>query len=199
MHIAPQYDHKDIVEFFTVEKQVSVSDQDKSNRTLMHYAAKSGNLNVIEFLAGRGANIITFDVNGMSPLHIAAECGHKNAIEFFLSRGLNVNYQDKNNQIPLHYAAKGGNLEIVKLLVSRGADVNVQDSSNIKPLHYAAQYGHKDIVEFFVVQKQVSVDDKSKDNWVPLYYAAKGRDDSTNKQQPALQSSLTTVPSSATS
>ncbi|WP_265027666.1 ankyrin repeat domain-containing protein [Wolbachia endosymbiont (group B) of Chorthippus parallelus] len=175
LHIAAEYGHKGIVEFFTVEKQLSVSDQDKSSKTLMHYAAKSGNLNVIEFFAGRGANIIAFDINGVSPLHIAAEHGHKNAIEFFLSRGLNVNYQDQNNQIPLHYAAKGGSLEVVKLLVSRGANVNAQDSSNAKPLHYAAQYGHKDIVEFFVVQKQLSVDDKGKDNWTPLYYAAKGR------------------------
>ncbi|XP_055322256.1 26S proteasome non-ATPase regulatory subunit 10-like [Sitodiplosis mosellana] len=63
-------------------------------------------LDVVEKLIKKKANVNFKDANGQTPLHLALEHGHKDVAEKLIRGGANVNLKDNNNQTPAETAAK---------------------------------------------------------------------------------------------
>ncbi|KAJ2818376.1 SPT3 Dosage dependent suppressor of Ty-induced promoter mutations-like protein, partial [Coemansia furcata] len=58
-----------------------------TGRTLLHFAALLGMLNLVSFLAAHGVSLDDVDHNGMSPMHFASMYGRADIVELLLSRG----------------------------------------------------------------------------------------------------------------
>lgn len=87
-------------------------------------AAVFGHLDVVRYLAGRGAELNTSANNGTSysALTGAVASGHTEIVRWLLQNGANPNHRYGAGYSPLLTAAANGHLEIVKLLLAHGAD-----------------------------------------------------------------------------
>lgn len=87
-------------------------------RTALHLAVASENLEVVELLLQRGANVNARSRQGkLTPLHVAAAQGSVDLVEHLLAAHADVLMQTEDRQIALHYAAANGHSEVVKCLV----------------------------------------------------------------------------------
>lgn len=89
-------------------------------------AAFSGNLQEIERLLGKGANVNAKRENGITPLIGASIEGHQEAVELLLARGADVDakayfFGRTGGATACDFASQKGHQEIVKLLVRAGA------------------------------------------------------------------------------
>lgn len=104
----------------------------------IHYAAKSGNLDVLEAFLPKYRDVNSCKTTeGRSGLHIAAEQGHKSAVEWFLENGARVDELDKTKNTSLHLAVANKKADVVELLVNEGADIGAWNDDEAMPLTYA--------------------------------------------------------------
>lgn len=98
--------------------------KDKDGLTPLHYAAMSGEADVIEWLLEKGCNPNLLTRDGKSALTYAAMAGKPSIVELLLKKSQKgtLNHADKNGYTPLHYAAVADSLATSKLLVEHGAD-----------------------------------------------------------------------------
>ncbi|PBD16151.1 ankyrin repeat domain-containing protein [Wolbachia endosymbiont of Drosophila subpulchrella] len=138
-------------------------------------AAGSGDIQEVNSLINKGANVNATDQDGKTPLHWAAVKGHEEVVEALLKvNGINVNATDQGGKTPLHLAARDNNKEIVEALLKvNGINVNAQDKDDSTPLHWAAVKGHEEVVEALLGKHGIDVNlvDKNKDT--PLHLVLK--------------------------
>lgn len=118
-----------------------------SQAAAIHDAAKSGDLEQIQHLVVKGANVNAQAIRDETPLIIAALSGNGEIVNYLLQRGADINARSASGLTALHAAAYAGHAEIISLLVARGAAVN--DDSNrfgATPLILAAEENHIDAV-----------------------------------------------------
>jgi ankyrin repeat protein len=89
-------------------------------------AAFSGNLQEIERLLAKGANVNAKRDNGMTALIGASIEGHEDVVKLLLARGAEVDakvyfFGRNNGATACDLATQGGHEEIVKLLIRAGA------------------------------------------------------------------------------
>lgn len=99
-----------------------IPSQNELDRRLL-VAATRGDINVMAYLLGFGANAnTTTGRGGRSPLMHAVIKGDARAIEFLLQSGADPNAQGEDGWNALHAAAKLGRADLVKALLEAGAD-----------------------------------------------------------------------------
>ncbi|WP_277750551.1 ankyrin repeat domain-containing protein [Wolbachia endosymbiont of Nilaparvata lugens] len=59
--------------------------QNEDGMSSLHFAAESGNLDIVKYLIGKVDDINLQDEDGMSSLHFAAQNGYSNIVEFLSS------------------------------------------------------------------------------------------------------------------
>src|SRR5205814_6304975 len=109
------------------------------------YAAKSNRVEMLAFLAGRGASLSAEPYNGTA-LHWAAAQGAVEAARWLLDHGADVHRRARFGGVedlsPLHCAAWSGRIPSMQLLLERGADLNARDREYTgTPLGWAAYHG----------------------------------------------------------
>jgi len=92
--------------------------------TPLHYTAINGDIEIVEMLLNRGANVNAANQCGITLLHSAVKRKKMEIIELLLKKGAYVNARDSDSVTPLHLAVENGSEEIVKLLLKHGAYVN---------------------------------------------------------------------------
>ncbi|KAK2712084.1 hypothetical protein QYM36_010942 [Artemia franciscana] len=145
-----------------LSKGAYIDSLDLKGYTPLHWAAKTGQISVANYLLKKGANLHLKSKNsedcGKTPLHFAAAEGKLEMCHLLVSKGAHINSLDDKRLTPLHWAVKEENivetrkkgedkLEIVKLLLSRGANTNISDRYDLLPLHYAAKRNNLDIFQ----------------------------------------------------
>ena len=122
---------------------------DLDERTLLHYAARDGHLEVVKYLSSRDdvdVNARDSDASapdtavGNTPLHMAAGNHHWDAVKYLASRDdVDVLASDFRGQTALDMAVVGGALEIVKYLASRDdVDAEMRATGGYARLLHAA-------------------------------------------------------------
>ncbi|XP_046331590.1 ankyrin repeat domain-containing protein 50-like isoform X1 [Haliotis rufescens] len=119
---------------------------DSNGRTLLHTAAHQGNLQVVNLLLTKGANIEAIDKTGQTPLNLAARQGYAEVVEVLLKAKAEVDHADNDGWTALRSAAWGGHTAVVGILLKAGAKVDHADSDQRTALRAAAWGGHEDIV-----------------------------------------------------
>jgi len=84
----------------------------------------NGDLEIVEMLLNRGANINAESLCCNTPLHNAVKSKKMEIIELLLKKGAHVNARNSHNFTPLQLAVVKGSEEIVKLLLKHGSYVN---------------------------------------------------------------------------
>jgi hemoglobin len=126
----------------TVERDSSLAAHSFGGRTLLHYAAGAGCLEMIECLLRLGMSPDTQDGGGHTALYrVANECasdaGPKIA-RALLQAGADVNASGGvTRSTPLHMAARRGHVEIARVLLDCGADLSARDTKRDTPLQRA--------------------------------------------------------------
>lgn len=151
--------------------------------TALMLATESSDLEIMEFLIDKGADLNVKDDCGCTALMEAARRGNLEASEFLIRKGADVNASDKKGRTALLYTVspwivwvhtshrRRKNAEIVRLLVDKGADVNASDKKGTTALMEAASLGNLEIVKF-LIEKGADVNVKDKIGRKPLSYAS---------------------------
>lgn len=176
-----------VLKKFVAENHIDINAIDINGNTLVHFAAKSDDADILKILLDRGANInFKAKTTGRSPLHIAVEWGKKRNVTILLSHGADANAKDKMGKTALHLVANkdihlyGKKLiecfdKITRLLLQSGACVNEYDVLGQTPLFVAVQGKKKHLIEIFLKHgARVNVSDRN--HMSPLHFAISTED-----------------------
>ena len=138
---------------------------DERSNSLMHYAAKAGNLGICKFLCEEGADLHAFGQSIMTPLQFAARYGDERkgkevwmCMEWIMEEEDNsfITYKEKeiffdgrNDLSILHHAIQNTNWEedpvvVQELIKTRKFKVTDADKQGNTCLHLAAQFDTQD-------------------------------------------------------
>lgn len=119
---------------------------DGSGNSLLHYAAVSGRLDIVEILLNKNCDVNMRNSLGRIPLVLAIQQDHVEIAKTLMSKMDNVDQLDKFHELPLHHAARHGLLDIVKILLPRTSNVHSENMYGLTPIFLAAKFGRSAIV-----------------------------------------------------
>lgn len=136
-HYAAFGDSVDVAQHF---KQQGFSEESPlGDESVLHSAARSNALNVLNLLAKDNPALNVKDKNGYAPIHHVADRGDSTCLEVLLASGCQVDLASKKGDTALHLAAEAGCVENVELLLKNGASAGMKNSRGHTPLHLAAR------------------------------------------------------------
>jgi uncharacterized protein len=128
-----------------LELGVSVHSKDELGRSALLLASYDANdLDLVELLRSRGAELDEPDVQGRAAVSFAAAEGRIEMVRYLLEHGVQADRPDGLHRTPLFHASLGGHADVIALLIDRGADVNAADQFGDTPLMVACAKGHAD-------------------------------------------------------
>jgi len=139
----------------------------QTSTTILHQAIVDGDIDQVESLISKGADMNSKNYMGWTPLHTAIQNRQKAIAEFLIDKGADLNAKAKNEKTPLHFAVESGQKDVVELLIAKGADVNTMSGRNENALSLAKKKGHKEIVDLLVKHgaKEPIVEDLEGDSY----------------------------------
>jgi len=120
---------------------------DDNNRTGLHVAAMTGNLQIFAMLVKAGAKLDAKDPLGNTPLHYAAAGNQIEMVRLMLALHAPIDEQNKNGLTPLMLAASRGNVETVQALLTAGASPTKTDFTGRDALGWARDSRKPSLVE----------------------------------------------------
>jgi ankyrin repeat protein len=119
--------------------------------TILMFAARAGDVELIRDLLRRGADTRDVDNNGSTALSYAARAGRTAAVRALLSAKSLVDAADSQGWTPLMHAAVNGHAETVKVLLAAGARPNAVDKQGRTPLLLVAGHGdHSEVIRLLL-------------------------------------------------
>ncbi|TMW69768.1 hypothetical protein Poli38472_001924 [Pythium oligandrum] len=146
-------------------------DPNESPDSPLHYAALSGEHEVVKLLLVNGANVHARDSHNYTALHSACRWDSQKAAAVLLEYGVDIDAVDKDGSTALHIAASNGNVSCVELLLKHGADSSIADVSGWTALHHACRRIRPAVVRV-LVSNGADVATKNPDGEIPLHIAA---------------------------
>ncbi|CAG08187.1 unnamed protein product, partial [Tetraodon nigroviridis] len=134
-------------------------------------AAGCGNIQIIEVLMRKGAEIQAGDKSGANAIYYAARHGHVDTLKFLHEKNCPLDIQDKSGETALHVAARYGNVDVVGYLCSIRANPDLADREQETPLHCAAWHGYSTVARA-LCQAGCRVDAKNREGESPLLTAS---------------------------
>ena len=138
---------------YFLDQGLSLKAKDHQGNTAIHYAAKKGNLSMIEYLIEKGLKAKALNENNESALFFAARGarGHTNDLNFFkhlIDLGLDPLQRNSQGQTILHnLAARSNQVELIIWLVEKGLEPQLKDQNKHTPLCYAAKHNSANVVK----------------------------------------------------
>ncbi|KAG2425713.1 hypothetical protein HXX76_013555 [Chlamydomonas incerta] len=148
--------------------------KDEDQRSLLHNAVTSGNLELCQLLVTRGGSAAVVDdqdEEGWTPLQSAASCGFEAVVDLLLALGADVQAANSGGRTALHYAASKGRAGVLRQLLKAGARAGAADSTGSTALHRAASAGKAEAVAVLVEQGRAALDPQDKQGCTPLFIA----------------------------
>jgi curved DNA-binding protein CbpA len=125
-----------------------VNDFDEQGYTAVHWAAKSGNVSILQtlFINGAKMNLMSKSQDPMAPIHWAASDGKIGTIRYLLDNNVSINVQDSKGCTPVVIAAQHDQHTCVTFLAKNGADMSLGDDNRDTALHWAAYKGYAQLI-----------------------------------------------------
>lgn len=117
--------------------------------TPLHLAAHFGQLDVVDLLLARGAEVDARSRNALAntPLHAALAGKRRATARRLVERGADVNAIEAGGYTPLHQAADLGDSEMAQFLLQHGARTDVQTDDQKTPEDLARVKEHAGLAE----------------------------------------------------
>ncbi|XP_034382459.1 ankyrin repeat domain-containing protein 16 isoform X2 [Cyclopterus lumpus] len=124
----------------------------RSGDTLLHYAARRGHLDMVEYLIKQlGVDVEAHNNDYKRPLHEAASMSHQACVSYLLREGATVDSLKKADWTPLMMACTRRNLGVVQELLCRGADPALKNKDGWNSFHIACREGDPLVVRHILV------------------------------------------------
>lgn len=141
-----------------VHAGVDINRTDQYGNTAFLIACKTGQLDLIELLLQKGADINGRDLPFMSsPLSLACYQGKLETVKLLIDKGADVNQPNRDGKTPLFIAYELDNMRVVKFLVEKGASVNTQVPGLGAVLHNACKYQDIDTIKELLKQQKANI------------------------------------------
>jgi hypothetical protein len=156
-------------------EDVVLTPDTSDGRTMLHHAAGSGQLEVVQYLLECGAAPNAADIHGSTPLMHTAGCAgplvHLCAATL-LSGGADHAHVDARQHDAVHYAASHGNTAVLRILLGAGATVGGRGVPlGRTALHLATENDHPACVQL-LVDGRADVNARTADGMTALHSAA---------------------------
>ncbi|XP_076010296.1 ankyrin repeat domain-containing protein 16 [Genypterus blacodes] len=120
----------------------------RSGDTLLHYAARHGHRDVVEFLTRRvGVDVNVCNNDYKRPLHEAASMSHHATVSLLLREGAKVDSLKKADWTPLMMACTRRNLGVIQELLCHGADPALRNKDGWNSFHIACREGDPLVIQ----------------------------------------------------
>lgn len=125
-----------------------IHSRDSQGNTPMHWAAKSGDIELMSILQHYGASLDdeTLNESRMRPIHWAASEGKLSSLRFLLDNNVDLNSQDSHGCTPLIIAAQHNQITCLIFLMRNGANMDLRDGNGDSTAHWAAYKGHCELL-----------------------------------------------------
>jgi ankyrin repeat protein len=155
------------------DARINPNAQDEADgRTALISAAARGDLEIVNLLVRRGADVNVKDKRQYTALFHAIEAMYDDVALVLMSQpSLDPNVQGKNGTTALISYVWQDRKDAVEKLLERGANVNAQDADGDAPLHGAAQNGNVEILNL-LLDKGADPNVKNRLGGTPLMWAA---------------------------
>ncbi|MEM7180736.1 MAG: ankyrin repeat domain-containing protein [Spirochaetota bacterium] len=164
-----------------VGKGADVNVRDLDIRSPLHYAAKSGNLALVQFLIKNKAVVDAKDIYDRTSLHEAASQGYAKIVSILLKYKADKNAKDINSKTPLllaaEYAPTGDGLKTMLVFLKARAKLNESDRNGISVLHALTLRSNTQGIALMKKSKG-NFNLKDKEGKTPLFYAVERLDKS---------------------
>lgn len=150
---------------------------DAKGNTLLHIAARMGNLEQLDTLFKMVPGIIEKkNKYGSTPLHYATWFGQLQSVNYLVQHGADLRTKDKDDKTLLHAASSNGHLDLVKFFFESRRDVFLEnleskDKDGNTPLLSAAQGKHLETVKW-LIEKNANISAENNNGNTILSFAA---------------------------
>ena len=137
-----------------IDAGADIETKDICGRSPLHWACRSGALDVVKVLLKAGAGVCVTDNQGYTCLFYAAQHGHTETVRYLVGLPeVDVNHKGERGTA-VNVAAIANHADMVEVLIDAGADIEAKDVSGHNagrsPLHVASQRGNLRVVEVLV-------------------------------------------------
>ncbi|KAJ3613827.1 hypothetical protein NHX12_020073, partial [Muraenolepis orangiensis] len=133
-----------------LDKFREVDGRSDIGQTPLMVAAEQGNLEIVQELIKRGANINLDDVDCWTALISASREGHLEVVRDLLENNANLEHRDMGGWSALMWAAYKGRTPVAQMLLDKGANPNITGQYSVYPIIWAAGRGHGEIVHLLL-------------------------------------------------
>eukprot|EP01111_Echinosteliopsis_oligospora_P014916 TRINITY_DN5738_c0_g1_i1.p1 TRINITY_DN5738_c0_g1~~TRINITY_DN5738_c0_g1_i1.p1 ORF type:complete len:764 (-),score=163.79 TRINITY_DN5738_c0_g1_i1:67-2358(-) len=158
------------------KKGVTVDSRDAYDRTCLHIACETGNLELCEFLLKKGASHDSEDKTGWKPIHTASNYAQYPVVLLLLNHEADPNAINSEKTTPISYIVRqpwsSDTHEVLDVLVQVGADVNARNAFLDTALHAAASKGRIEAMDF-LIQHNADVNIQNKFGETAMHKAAR--------------------------
>ncbi|XP_062589175.1 ankycorbin-like [Saccostrea cucullata] len=128
-------------------KQVDISE----GWNAAFYAAKGGNVIILELLADKDVNLMYKDKLCRNILDIACVFSRLEMCQHIVQHYPDLlNKVDNGGNNAACYAATGGNVKILKLLAEKGADMTYKNKHGMNILHFACRFSNLEMCQHII-------------------------------------------------
>lgn len=146
------------VDLLMVQEGLNIEAVDNDVNNLVHYAAKSGNIELLKKLRSK-LQFNVYNKERKTPLHLAAAAGTMECVQFLEDVGVSLGFKDAYGKKAVDYArvpqvkkylyenehkdelifdaVKRNRYDAVQKLIDFGAKINVSDGQGVPLVHYA--------------------------------------------------------------
>ena len=139
---------------FLMGEGADIYSVDGDGRTLLHYAAEGGSIQILNEVIDAGVKS-TRDSKNLTAVHYACMGNSTDALKVLWNSGMSLTDDARTYTVqtcisPIHIAAQNGNMEMVEFLSQEYEDLSIVDNDLNNCLHYAARSNSPDVVQFFI-------------------------------------------------
>jgi hypothetical protein len=123
-------------------------------RTALHAAAEQGNLEIVDLLIDRGANVNLMDIHGRVPMYVAIANHHPEVAMRLAEAGTDLGAVTTDGSTVLMAAVRAEDLELARWVLDHGVDVNAArpEKRHATALMMAAGRGNPEMVALLLTR-----------------------------------------------
>lgn len=151
------------IQFLLEQPGNTVSKLTHDNRIYLHWAASKGNLEIVNYLIAKGADIHFEDSHGTTPITFAINAGQKNTAIYdaFFKAGLDAKKKYKDGATLLLLAIPNDkDLSLSNYFIAKGLSLKDTDNNGNTAFNYAARTGNIELLKT-LLQKGVKYTDNA--------------------------------------